>query len=99
MQCRGGDGRCVGLQRRQGGQRLYDELVADVADRTDQCLTVRAELCPQPTDMDVDGSGAAEVVVAPHLLKQLSAGEDPTRVLREVFQQLELLEGQVERAV
>ena len=47
--------------------------------------------------MHVDGAGATEVVVAPHLLQQLRTGEDPTRVLCQVLQQLELLERQVER--
>ena len=46
--------------------------------------------------MDVDGAGAAEVVVAPHLLEQLLAREHPTGVLRQELEQLELLEGQVE---
>ena len=46
--------------------------------------------------MDVDGSGAAVVVVAPDLLEQLAAAEDPARVLREELQQLELLVGEVE---
>ncbi len=43
--------------------------------------------------------GAAEVVVAPHLLQQLLAGEDPTGVLRQELEELELLEREVERAV
>ncbi len=47
--------------------------------------------------MDVDGAGAAEVVVAPHLLEQLLAGEDPAGVLGEELEELELLERQVER--
>src|ERR1700677_4207783 len=47
--------------------------------------------------MHVDGPGAAEIVIAPDLLQQVRAGEDPARVLREELEQLELLEGEVER--
>ena len=47
--------------------------------------------------MHVDRAGAAEVVVAPDLAEQLLAGEHPRRVRREEAQQLELLEGEVER--
>ena len=49
--------------------------------------------------MDVDGAGAAEVVVAPHLLQQLLAAEDAAGVLGQELQELELLEGQVQRAL
>ena len=48
--------------------------------------------------MHVDRPGAAEVVVAPDLLQQLVAGEDPTGMLGEVLEELELLEGEVEHA-
>src|SRR4051794_23030293 len=82
---------------RQRGDGLGDELVADVAHRADERFTLRAELRAQAPYMYVDSAGAAEVVVAPHLLQQLGAGEDPAGVLREVLQQLELLERQVER--
>jgi len=57
-----------------------------------------AELGAQPADVDVDGAGAAEVVVAPDLLQQLRPREHPARVLSQVLQQLELLVGEVERA-
>ena len=55
-----------------------------------------AELGAQPPDVHVDRAGAAEVVVAPDLLQQLSAREDPARVLGQELQQLEFLERQVE---
>ncbi len=55
-----------------------------------------AELGAQPPDVHVDRAGAAEVVVTPDLLQQLSAGEDPARVLGQELQQLEFLERQVE---
>jgi hypothetical protein len=48
-----------------------DEAVPDVADRTDQGLVLGAELGSQPAHVHVDSPGAAEVVVAPHLLQQL----------------------------
>ena len=74
-----------------------DELVADLADRADHRLVLRAELGAQPPDVHVDRAGAAEVVVAPDLAQQLVAGEDPARVLGQELQQLELLVGEVER--
>ena len=73
-----------------------DEAVADVADRADQRLVLAAELGAQPAHVDVDGAGAAEVVVAPDLLEQLRAGEDAARVLGQELHQLELLVGEVE---
>ncbi len=78
-----------------GGQH---EPVADVADGADQRLVLGAELGAQAAHVHVDGAGAAEVVVAPDLLQQLLAAEDPARVLGEELEELELLEGQVERA-
>src|SRR5215203_833013 len=76
---------------------LLVELVADVAHGADQRLVLGAELGAQPPHVDVDGAGAAEVVVAPDLLQQLGAGEDPAGVLGEVLEELELLVGQVQR--
>ena len=61
-------------------------------------LVLGAELGAEAADVDVDGAGAAEVVVAPDLLEQLLAAEDAARVLGEVLQELELLVGQVEGA-
>ena len=86
-------------RRRAPPSRRQHEPVADVADGADQRLVLRPELGAQPPDVDVDGAGAAEVVVAPDLLQQLVAGEDPAGVLGEVLEQLELLERQVERAL
>src|SRR4051794_13603958 len=76
----------------QRGDGLGDELVADVAHRADERLALRTELRAQASYMYVDSAGAAEVVVAPDLLQQLGAGEDPARVLCEALQPLELLE-------
>ena len=83
---------------RRGVVGRQDEAVADVADGADVVLVLGAELGAEAAHVDVDGAGAAEVVVAPDLLEQLRAGEDAARVLGEVLQELELLEGQVERA-
>src|SRR6478609_1500293 len=69
------------------------ELVADVAHGADHLLVLGAQLRPETADVHVDGAGAAEEVVAPDLLEQLGAGEDPARVLGEVLEQLELLVG------
>jgi hypothetical protein len=57
-----------------------------------------AELRSQASDMNIDGAGAAEEVIAPHFLKQLGAAEHLTRMLGEVVEQLELLVGQCQRA-
>ena len=56
-----------------------------------------AEFGAESTDVDVDGAGATEEVVPPHLLEQLGAREHATRVLRQILQELELLVGQVEQ--
>jgi len=47
-----------------------DELVADVADRADHRLVLRAELGAEAAHVYVDRPGAAEVVIAPDLLHQ-----------------------------
>ena len=47
--------------------------------------------------MHVDSAGAAEEVVAPHLLQQLRTGEHPARVLRQVLQEFEFLICEVQR--
>src|SRR5258708_9570002 len=75
-----------------------DEPVADVPDRADQRLVLRAKLRAQAPHVHVDSPGAAEVVVTPDLLQQLRPGEDPAGMLGQELQQLEFLEGQVERA-
>ena len=74
------------------------EPVSDVAHGADQGFVLGAELGPQPPDVDVHRARAAEVVVAPDLLQQLGAGEDPARMLGEELEQLEFLEGEVEHA-
>src|SRR5690606_16684096 len=57
--------------------RWHHELVADLPDRADHRLVLGTQLGPQPPYVHVHGSGAAEVVVTPHLAQQLIAGEDP----------------------
>src|SRR5260370_14140747 len=89
--------RGVGSRPRPAMRRPH-RLVAHVADRADQRLVLGAQLGPQPSHVHVDGAGAAEAVIAPYLLKQLPAGEDPAGMLGQVLQQLELLVGQVNRA-
>src|SRR4051794_6680584 len=81
-----------------GGLARQHEPVAHVADGADERLVLRPELRAQPSDVDVDGPGAAEVVVAPDLLEQLLAGEDAARVLGQELEELELLEREVERS-
>src|SRR5205085_2497600 len=76
-----------------------DESVTDVPHRTDQLLVLCTELRAQPPHVYVHRARTAEVVVAPDLLKQLRPREHPAGVLRQVLQQLELLEGQVQHPV
>src|SRR5580693_689199 len=83
---------------RAGAGLDWHEPVANVADRADQRLVLRAELGSEPPDVDIDCPGATEVVVAPYLLEQLRPGEYAPRMLGQELQQLELLEGQVEGA-
>jgi hypothetical protein len=72
------------------------EPVADVAHGADQGLVLGAQLGPQPPDVDINRARAAEVVVAPDLLQQLRAGENPAGMLGEELEQFEFLEGEVE---
>ena len=74
-----------------------NRLVTDIADGADQRLVLGPELCAQPAHMHVDGAGAAEEVITPNLLQQLSSGEYPAGVLSQVLQQFELFVGEVER--
>src|SRR5664280_2838109 len=87
------------LRHGQRRDRRYDELVSDVADRADERFVLGPELRAQPAHVHVDRPCAAVVVIAPDLLQQLGAGKHPARVLGQVLEQLELLEGQVERSV
>src|SRR5690606_20606496 len=73
------------------------EAVADIADRADERLPLGTELGPQPPDVHIHRAGAAVVVHPPHLLEQLLARHHSAAVLHEVLEQLELLEGQVQR--
>src|ERR1017187_8545201 len=57
------------------------EPVSDVAHGADQGFVLGAELGAQPPDVHVHRPRAAEVVIAPDLLQQLRAGENPARVL------------------
>src|SRR5215217_5446441 len=80
----------AGLVRRQ-------QLVAGATDGGDHRLVLGAELGPEAADVDVHGAGAAEEVVAPDLLEELGPGRDPAGPGGQEPQELELLEGQVER--
>ena len=60
-------------------------------------LVFAAQLGAKTTDMHVDGAGAAVIVIAPHFLQQLRAGEHASRMLHEVLEKLELLVCQVDR--
>src|SRR5580700_6953449 len=66
----------------------------------DQALTMhRAELAPEPADMDVDGAAVTPDVpvfrpVRPDVFDEVAAAEHGGRVRAEEGQQLELLEGQ-----
>src|SRR2546423_9267985 len=73
------------------------ELVADGAHGLDEAGVLLAELGPQPPDVDVDGSRAAVVLVAPDACQKRLAREDLSGMGGEELQQLVLHVGQVER--
>jgi hypothetical protein len=56
-----------------------------------------AELCAKASDVDVDGSRATEVLIAPDPRQQHLSGENVAGVRREEAEQLVLHEGEVER--
>jgi hypothetical protein len=58
-----GFGKCQSFRRRRG--RPY-ELVSHVAYCTDHLLVLGAELGAQSPDVDIDGAGTAEEVMAPY---------------------------------
>jgi hypothetical protein len=62
----------------------------------DQVGVLLAQLGPQAPDVDVDGAGAAVVLVAPDPAEQGLAGEDLARVGGQEAQQLVLHVGEVE---
>src|SRR6266852_9694053 len=87
-----------GLGRAAGSRRALDlarrladriESVAGSAHRDDleTKLAETAQLLPQPADVDVDRLAVAEVRVAPDLLEQDLAGEDPARAAHQVGEQ------------
>src|SRR5664280_2779588 len=82
--------------QRVGGEACLDKALADVYG--DKRFVLGPELRAQPAHVHVDRPCAAVVVIAPDLLQQLGAGEHSARVLGQVLEQLELLEGQVERS-
>lgn len=67
------------------------ETVADVAHGTDQMFVFAAQLGAQATDVHVDGTGAAVIVVSPHLLQELRAREHTAGMLHQILQQFESL--------
>ena len=62
------------------------EPVTDVAHGPDEVIEL-AELRAQPADVHVDGAGAAEIVVAPHLTQQHLAGQHLALMLHQVAEQ------------
>ena len=64
---------------------------------SDEVGVLLAELGPQAPDVDVDGAGAAVVLVAPHPRQQRLAGEHLAGVRGEELEQLVLHVGEVER--
>ena len=66
------------------------EAVADLVDGLDEGAAGGLYLGAQTADVDVDGAGAAQVVVFPHLAEQGFPGIDPPGVGRQQHQQLEI---------
>src|SRR3990170_970620 len=98
------------LRARRGGPRgggwssttfrrlpLGGEAVADVAHGLDEDARARLDLAAQTADVDVDGAGAAEVLVAPDTVEQRLAREHLAAVRHQKAQQLELLEREAHR--
>src|SRR5699024_1238663 len=90
--------RGLGIAVLGAGDAVGAEPIADVAHGVDGVLEVFAEFRTQPSNMHVNGAGAAEVVVSPHSHQELSAGEDPFGMHGEELQQRELAIGQIEAA-
>ncbi len=55
---------------------------------------VNAQLLSNLSDMDIDGAIAYDHFVAPHLVEDLVAQENPTRAMRQQVQQFKFLFGQ-----
>src|SRR5437762_10480087 len=77
------------------------ELVADTPDRLDVAGADRIglDLLAQASDVDGHGAGVADEVVVPDLVEELLAAEDLTGVAGQEVEEVELLGGQVDRAV
>src|SRR6056297_749779 len=74
------------------------EAVPDASGGDDQLRIVRVilDLEPEPTDVRVDETGVAEVLVAPHPLEQLIARQDRAGMIGELAHQPELGLGAIE---
>src|SRR3990170_3276792 len=94
---RGPGGERLGARRRSGALPLGGEAVADVAHGLDEDARARLDLAAQTADVDVDGAGAAEVLVAPDTVEQRLAREHLAAVRHQKAQQLELLEREAHR--
>ncbi|CFR89213.1 Uncharacterised protein [Mycobacterium tuberculosis] len=57
-----------------------------------------AEFGPQPPHVHINSPGAPEEVIPPYFVQQLRPSEHPAGMLRQVFQQLELFVGEIQRA-
>ena len=74
------------------------EGVSHVADSRNHLLVLGTQLRPQSTHVHINRAGAAVVgIVAPDLREQLRARKDEARVHSHEFEELKLLESQVER--
>src|SRR5262245_53562830 len=74
------------------------ELVAFAIHREDvpRIRRIGLELLPQPQNVVVDGPGRWIVLVAPHLVQQAIARDDPAAIGSEQPQHIELLAGEVD---
>ena len=89
-----------GIDATRGSARSGDhDLVAHASHGEDPLGRRRVGLdpAPEPLDVHVEGLGVAHVVVAPDLVDELVPGDHPARPLEQQLQDLELLEGQVQR--
>ena len=71
---------------------LFLDLIADAPDGLEApLLGGTLQLFTQALDMDINRTGIAVILKAPHLVQQLVAGVDTVGVARQTGQQLQLL--------
>ena len=84
----------VFLQRGFGRGKKF---VANVPDGFNITTSVALDFGTKTSDVDINGPGAAIIIVSPHLIEQHFTGERLARMRRKEFEQLKFFVGQVDR--